>query len=115
MLDFDSHLIGAHSEKVGATPNWKRGFGFHPLLRYLDETGEALAGVLRERDTAERYREWCERRLEEHDLVYLFLDAIYLKLRPEDEPAEGRARRLGRHRRGPEGSRRSRPRQSRKL
>ena len=41
------------------------------------------------RDTAERYRRWSKRRLEEHDLVYLFLDAIYLKLRPEDEPAEG--------------------------
>ncbi len=32
------------------------------------------------RDTAEGYRRWCERRLEEHDLVYLFLDALYLKL-----------------------------------
>jgi putative transposase len=40
-------------------------------------------------DTRERYRRWCERRLEEHDIVYLFLDAIYLKLRPEDQPAEG--------------------------
>ena len=40
-------------------------------------------------DTRERYRRWCERRLEEHDLVYLFLDALYLKLRPDDEPAEG--------------------------
>jgi transposase-like protein len=40
-------------------------------------------------DTRERYRRWCKRRLEEHDVVYLFLDAIYLKLRPEDHPAEG--------------------------
>jgi putative transposase len=40
-------------------------------------------------DTRERYRRWCERRLEEHDIVYLFLDAIYLKMRPEDQPAEG--------------------------
>jgi hypothetical protein len=48
VLDFDSHLITAHSDKEGATPTWKRGFGFHPLLCYLDETGEALAGVLRE-------------------------------------------------------------------
>jgi len=37
----------------------------------------------------ERYRAWCGRRLDEHDLVYCFLDAIYLKLRPDDEPAEG--------------------------
>lgn len=48
VLDFDSHLICAHSDKEGATPTWKRGFGFHPLLCYLDETGEALAGLLRE-------------------------------------------------------------------
>jgi putative transposase len=40
-------------------------------------------------DTRERYRRWCKRRLEEHDVVYLFLDAIYLKLRPDDHPAEG--------------------------
>ena len=40
-------------------------------------------------DTRQRYRRWCERRLEEHDIVYLFLDAIYLKMRPEDQPAEG--------------------------
>jgi transposase-like protein len=40
-------------------------------------------------DTRERYRAWCGRRLGEHDLVYLFLDAVYLKLRPDDTPAEG--------------------------
>lgn len=40
-------------------------------------------------DTRERYRRWCQRRLEEHDVVYLFLDAIYLKLHPDDTPAEG--------------------------
>ena len=40
-------------------------------------------------DTRERYRRWCKRRLDEHDLVYLFLDAIYLKLHPDDTPAEG--------------------------
>ena len=41
------------------------------------------------KDTAVRYAAWCERDLSEHDLVYLYLDAIYLKLRPDDEPAEG--------------------------
>ncbi len=40
-------------------------------------------------DTKERYRRWCRRDLSGHDLVYLYLDAIYLKLRPDDEPAEG--------------------------
>jgi hypothetical protein len=27
-------------------------------------------------DIRERYRQWCRRRLEAHDIVYLFLDAI---------------------------------------
>jgi hypothetical protein len=40
-------LIGAHSDKEGAAGTFKGGFGFHPLLAYLDETREALAGVLR--------------------------------------------------------------------
>ena len=48
VLDFDSHLVSSHSDKQGATPTWKRGFGFHPLLCYLDGSGEPLAGVLRE-------------------------------------------------------------------
>jgi hypothetical protein len=47
VLDFDSHLLEVHSEKEGAAPNRKRGFGFHPLGCWLDETGEALAMVLR--------------------------------------------------------------------
>jgi hypothetical protein len=47
VIDLDATLIGAHSEKEQATPTYKRGFGFHPLLAYLDATGEALAGLLR--------------------------------------------------------------------
>lgn len=46
-LDIDATLLAAHSEKEQAAGNYKGGFGFHPLLCYLDETGEALAGVLR--------------------------------------------------------------------
>jgi hypothetical protein len=47
VLDFDAHLLEVHSEKEGAAPNRKRGFGFHPLACWLDATGEALALVLR--------------------------------------------------------------------
>ncbi len=47
VIDFDGTLVTAHSEKEGAAPTYKRGFGFHPLLAYLDATGEALAGNLR--------------------------------------------------------------------
>jgi len=47
VLDFDASLVGTHSEKQEAAPTYKGGFGFNPLLCYLDETGEALAGMLR--------------------------------------------------------------------
>ena len=47
VIDFDATLITAHSDKTGAAPNYKKGFGFHPLLAFLDGTGEALAGLLR--------------------------------------------------------------------
>ncbi len=40
-------LVNSHSEKEKATPNFKRGFGFHPVLCYLEETDEPLAGILR--------------------------------------------------------------------
>jgi hypothetical protein len=47
VIDIDATLITAHSEKEGAAGTFRRGFGFHPLLAYLDESREALAGVLR--------------------------------------------------------------------
>ena len=47
VLDFDATLVTAHSEKEKAASNYKRGFGFHPVLCYLDESGDALAGKLR--------------------------------------------------------------------
>jgi hypothetical protein len=46
-IDLDATLLGTHTEKKGAAGNFKGGFGFHPMLAYLDETGEALAGQLR--------------------------------------------------------------------
>jgi hypothetical protein len=47
VLDFDGTLIGSHSDKQGAASTYKRGFGFHPLLVFLDATDEVLAGMLR--------------------------------------------------------------------
>jgi hypothetical protein len=47
VIDIDATLVNAHSDKQNAAPTWKKGFGFHPLLAYLDATGEALTGVLR--------------------------------------------------------------------
>jgi hypothetical protein len=46
-IDVDATLIGSHSEKEGAAGNFKGGYGFHPMLAYADETGEAFAGQLR--------------------------------------------------------------------
>ena len=51
VIDLDATLIGAHSEKEHATANYKRGFGFHPMLAFVDHgtggTGEPLAAMLR--------------------------------------------------------------------
>jgi hypothetical protein len=48
VLDIDASLIQVHSEnKVGTAPNFKRGFGFHPMFCFADATGEALAALLR--------------------------------------------------------------------
>jgi len=50
-VDLDATLVAAHSEKENATPTFKRGFGFHPLLSFIDHgsagTGEPLAVLLR--------------------------------------------------------------------
>ena len=47
VIDIDGTLVGSHSEKEGAAANYKHGFGFYPLMAYLDATGEPLAGLLR--------------------------------------------------------------------
>jgi Transposase DDE domain group 1 len=47
VLDVDATLVEAHSEKQGAAAHFKGGFGFHPILVWLDNTNEALAGLLR--------------------------------------------------------------------
>ena len=46
-IDLDATLVQAHSEKDQAAGNYKGGFGFHPLMAYLSETGEPLAALLR--------------------------------------------------------------------
>jgi len=46
-IDVDATLITAHSEQENAAGNYKGGYGFHPLQAYLDETREAMAGLLR--------------------------------------------------------------------
>jgi hypothetical protein len=47
VIDIDATLTTAHSDKEQAAGNFKGGYGHHPLLCYLDESGEAPAGILR--------------------------------------------------------------------
>ena len=51
VVDLDATLVTAHSEKEQAAPTFKRGFGFHPMLAFVDHdqgsTGEPLVGLLR--------------------------------------------------------------------
>lgn len=51
-IDMDATLVIDHSDnKADAAPTWKKTFGHHPLLAFLDRPeiagGEALAGLLR--------------------------------------------------------------------
>jgi Transposase DDE domain group 1 len=52
IVDLDATIVEAHSEKEGASPTFKRTFGFHPVLAFVDHgaegTGEPLAALLRE-------------------------------------------------------------------
>jgi hypothetical protein len=51
VVDLDATLVTAHSAKEQAAATFKRGFGFHPMLAFVDHaehgTGEPLAGLLR--------------------------------------------------------------------
>lgn len=51
VVDIDATLVTAHSDKEGAGPTFKKGFGFHPMCAFVDHgaqgTGEALAIDLR--------------------------------------------------------------------
>ena len=98
-LGFASQLVGkgvarTHALEALVLCSFLRGLSVRDVEAALAETFEqpivsksTVSRICME--GRERYRAWCGRRLDEHDLVYCFLDAIYLKLRPEDEPAEG--------------------------
>ena len=51
IIDIDASLVTSHSEKENAKPTYKKGFGFHPLLAFIDHgdcgTGEPVAEILR--------------------------------------------------------------------
>jgi Transposase DDE domain group 1 len=47
VIDMDATLVTARSDKEGAAPTWKKGYGFHPLGAWLANTRECLAMLLR--------------------------------------------------------------------
>jgi putative transposase len=98
-LGFESRVLGKHVTRTYALESlvigsFLRGLSTRDVEAVLEETFDepvssrsTVSRILD--DTRERYRRWCARRLEGHDWVYVFLDALYLKLHPDDEPAEG--------------------------
>ena len=98
-LGFASRIVGegvtrTHALEALVVLGFLRGLSVRDVEAVLEETfgasvvSKSTASRICEQ-TRERYRVWCRRRLEEYELVYCFLDAIYLKLRPDDEPVEG--------------------------
>ena len=47
VIDMDATLVTARSDKEGAAPAWKKGYGFHPLGAWCRNTRECLAMLLR--------------------------------------------------------------------
>ena len=47
VIDMDATLVTAYSDKEGAAPTWKKGYGFHPLAAWAANTRECLAMLLR--------------------------------------------------------------------
>jgi hypothetical protein len=73
-IDIDATLLACHSDKEQAAPNYKSGFGFHPLGAWLDETREPLAMLLRAgnagSNTATDHCDVLERSLDQLPAVY---------------------------------------------
>ena len=98
-LGFESRVLGKGVTRTYALESlvissFLRGLSVRDVEAMLEETFDepvssrsTVSRILE--DTRERYRRWGGRRLEGHDLVYLFLDGLYLKLHPDDTPAEG--------------------------
>jgi hypothetical protein len=88
-LRFESRIVGQ-----GVARETRRGLSLGDIEAALRATVEeqvfskSSASCIC-KDTRSRYRASCRWRFDEHLLAYLFLDALYLKLRPEDDPAKG--------------------------
>jgi len=47
VIDMDATLVTSASDKEGAAPTWKKGYGFHPLAAWCANTRECLHMLLR--------------------------------------------------------------------
>jgi hypothetical protein len=47
VIDMDATLVTSSSDKEGAAPTWKKGYGFHPLAAWCANTRECLDMLLR--------------------------------------------------------------------
>jgi hypothetical protein len=47
IIDVDASIVVCHSEKEQAAATFKHSFGYHPILAFLDNSAEFLAGLLR--------------------------------------------------------------------
>jgi hypothetical protein len=73
IVDIDATHVTAHSDKESAAGTYKGGFGFYPLLSYVDHgdgTGEPLAGVLRPGNSGSNTV------IDHHDVLTLALDQL---------------------------------------
>jgi putative transposase len=98
-LGVESHVLGKGVTRTYALESlvigsFLRGLSVRDVEAVLEETFDepvssrsTVSRILE--DTGERYRRWCARRLDGHDVVYCFLDAIYLKLHRDGTPAAG--------------------------
>src|SRR5450755_2589049 len=105
-LGFESRILGkgvarTHALESLVISGFLRGLCTRDVEAALEEVFEepiasksTVSRICEE--TRERYRQWCRRRLEQHDVVYLFLDAIYLKAAPRRHTIRGRPGVLGR-------------------
>jgi len=98
-IGFASRVLGqtvtrTHALEALIISGFLRGLSVRDVEAMLAETfdthvvGKSTVSRVCE-DIRDRYTTWCGRSLAEHDVVYLFLDAVYLRMRPSDEPAEG--------------------------
>jgi len=117
-LGFESRVLGKQVTRTYALQSlvissFPRGLSTRDVEAVLEDTFEeplaSRSTVSRiPADTRKRYRRWCARRLDEHDVIYLFCDADLSEAAPRRRARRGRARRVRRHAAGQQGPARSR-------